>query len=91
MYSESVAKVLFVIRSLNIGGAERQLIELAGGLKRAGCNVTVATFYGGGMLEPMLAAHGVPHVSLGKSGRWDVVRFMTGFLREALGCPALEE
>jgi glycosyltransferase involved in cell wall biosynthesis len=76
MYSESSAKVLFVIRSLNIGGAERQLIELAAGLKRAGWNVTVATFYGGGALEPMLAAQGVRHISLGKSGRWDVVRFM---------------
>jgi glycosyltransferase involved in cell wall biosynthesis len=69
-------KILFVIRSLNIGGAERQLIELAGGLKRVGWDVTLATFYDGGVLQPELAPRGVAHVSLRKRGRWDVLPFL---------------
>jgi glycosyltransferase involved in cell wall biosynthesis len=76
MSSEERNKVLFVIRSLNIGGAERQLIELAGGLRRAGWDVSLATFYGGGALEPLLASHHVRHVSLRKRGRWDVLPFL---------------
>ena len=71
MSVESRHKILFITRSLNIGGAERQLIELAAGLSRAGRAVQVATFYSGGTLEPLLASYGVPHVSLEKRGRWD--------------------
>lgn len=69
-------KVLFLARSLDYGGAERQLAALARGLRGAGHSVTVALFYGGGPLEGELREGGVAVRSLGKSGRWDLVGFL---------------
>src|SRR5262245_44633523 len=69
-------RIFLLIRSLERGGAERQVIELAGGLVRCGFHVTVCTFYDGGALRPELEAiAGVESVSLGKKGRWDMGRF----------------
>jgi len=68
-------KVFFLIRSLNYGGAERQVITLANGLYKQGFNVGVIVFYSGGQLEKGL---NVPIFSLKKHSRWDVFGF---FLR----------
>ena len=65
--------IVFLIRSLNVGGSERQLITLALGLHRRGHRVVVATFYPGGVLEWELVDSGVPLFSLEKSGRWDLI------------------
>src|SRR5690606_31202918 len=67
-----------LIRSLDYGGAERQLITLAKGFKERNVDVRVAVFYGGGPLQAELAGAGVRVHDLGKRGRWDVVPF---FLR----------
>lgn len=64
---------MFLIRSLELGGAERQLVELAGGLHRRGRRVSVATFYGHGELAAELRAGGTPLISLEKQGRWDLI------------------
>ena len=48
--SRTLPRIVFVIRALDIGGAQRQLVELAGGLSRLGWGVRVLTFYGGGAL-----------------------------------------
>lgn len=69
-------RLLFLTRSLNYGGAERQLVELACGLKRAGESVAVTTFYGGGSLESSLVAAGVPLHVLDKRFRWDLLGFL---------------
>ena len=69
-------KIVLFIRSLEIGGAERQLVALATGLHRRGENVHVLTFYPGGSLRPELEAAGVAVTDLGKQGRWDVFRFI---------------
>ena len=69
-------------RSLDPGGAERQLVTVAKGLAARGWEVRVLVFYGGGMLEEELRRAGVPIVDLGKSGRWDVVRFAKRLVRE---------
>jgi glycosyltransferase involved in cell wall biosynthesis len=74
-------RVTFLIRSLDIGGAQRQLIELASGLHSAGWRVRVLVFYGGGELEPGLVERGVTVHSLAKSGRWDIVPFSYRLLR----------
>lgn len=66
---------MFVIRSLTIGGAGRQLIELATGLAAAGWSVDVVTFYPGGGLKPELDQHGVRVRDLEKRGRWDLTVF----------------
>jgi glycosyltransferase involved in cell wall biosynthesis len=61
--------VLFLIPRLGIGGAQRQLVALAAGLKRLGYPVKVAVFYGGWALEAGLTEAEVPIINLGKS-RW---------------------
>jgi glycosyltransferase involved in cell wall biosynthesis len=68
--------VLFLIRSLARGGAERQLAELATGLDPRQFDVTVLTFYPGGAVWEELAAGGAIRLtSLNKRGRWDVAGF----------------
>lgn len=74
MESKSPSMV-FLIRALDIGGAQRQLVELASGLHHCGWNVTVATFYPGGPLAEGLMNAGVRLVSLDKAGRTDTVSF----------------
>ena len=70
------AKIAFVIRSLDRGGAERQLVLLATSLHRRGHDVVVIVFYPGTPLEAELRSAGVPVRSLDKTGRWDVVGFL---------------
>jgi glycosyltransferase involved in cell wall biosynthesis len=67
-------RVAFLIRSLNRGGAERQLAELAKGLRSMSWDVTVLTFYPGGPIWNELS-HTVRLQSLDKGGRWDIARF----------------
>jgi glycosyltransferase involved in cell wall biosynthesis len=69
-------KIAFLIRSLELGGAERQLVTLARGLHARGHSVVVAVFYAGGPLEHELHSAGIPVRSLEKRGRWDTARFM---------------
>lgn len=69
-------KVLFLTRSLETGGAERQLTVLACGLARRGHTVQVASFYPGGAFAPELARHGVAVHDLEKGGRWDTLAFL---------------
>ena len=74
-------KVVFLIRALNFGGAERQLVALARGLQRRGHEVAVAVFYSGGALESELKEAGIPIRSLEKRGRWDVLGFAARLIR----------
>jgi glycosyltransferase involved in cell wall biosynthesis len=68
-------RILFLIRRLGYGGAERQLVALARSLRESGHSVSVAVFYPGGPLEDDLHAAGVPVRALDKTGRWDIVGF----------------
>lgn len=74
-------KILFLARSLDAGGAERQLVSLAAGLHERGHAVSVATFYGGGAFAADLAQAGVRQINLEKRGRWDVLGFVRRFRR----------
>jgi glycosyltransferase involved in cell wall biosynthesis len=74
-------KIAFLIRSLDYGGAERQLVALAKALRRQGHEVSVAVFYGGGPLESDLRDMDVPVVTLDKRGRWDMVGFARRLIR----------
>ena len=70
--------IFFLIRSLNIGGTERQLIELVKGLDKNTYEITVALFYDEGILrKELIAIEGVKYIPLYKSGRWDFIRFCT--------------
>jgi glycosyltransferase involved in cell wall biosynthesis len=68
--------IVFLTRALDVGGAERQLAELALGLHRAGWRVKVISFYPGGIFEDRLRENGVRVECLGKQGRWDVFGFL---------------
>lgn len=71
---------MFLARSLGLGGAERQLVELAKGLHHRGHDVSVAVFYSGHPLDADLERAGVPLHDLGKRGRWDVAGFAARLL-----------
>lgn len=73
-------KIVFLIRSLNRGGAERQVSLLARELLRLGHQVRVAVFYPGAMDQEMAEA-GIEIVRLDKHSRWDII----GFLARAAG------
>jgi glycosyltransferase involved in cell wall biosynthesis len=69
-------KILFLTRSLEAGGAERQLTNLAVFLKSQGVDVSVAQFYQGGIFLHELESAGVKVYSLHKKGRWDFINFI---------------
>lgn len=54
-------RVLHCILSMGGGGAERQLTYIAKGLAKRGCEVHVATFYGGPNLERLQASGATVH------------------------------
>lgn len=64
-------KVMLFIRSLSIGGAERQVALLAAGLAARAHEVTIVLFYGNGETEALLKNTKVRLLTLGKTGRWD--------------------
>ncbi len=70
-----------LLRSLDLGGAERQAVVLARGLAACGVPTSVLLFYPGGSLEQRLACSGVEVVHLGKHGRWDVLGFAFRLVR----------
>lgn len=74
-------KIAFLIRSLDYGGAERQLVALARALRRQGHDVSVAVFYAGGPLESDLRDDDVAVIHLDKGGRWDVAGFARRLIR----------
>jgi glycosyltransferase involved in cell wall biosynthesis len=70
-------RVLFIIRTVGAGGAERQLAELVRAMRKTDFDVHVAVFYPGGALSGDFAAiPGVHCHSLDKRGRWDVLGFL---------------
>jgi len=70
-------RVLFLLRSLDIGGAERQATALMQNMDHAKFDIQVATFYSGGPLEKELdGIENLKVLSLGKSGRWDLFSFL---------------
>jgi glycosyltransferase involved in cell wall biosynthesis len=68
-------KMMFLARALGPGGAERQMALLASGLQCRGHDVTVASFYPGGIFRQNVINAGVRHICLEKRGRWDVIGF----------------
>jgi glycosyltransferase involved in cell wall biosynthesis len=76
----SPIKLTFLVRSLDYGGAQRQLVTLAKVLNKNRFDVTVISFYSGQPLEKELEHSGVRFISLEKRGRWEVF----GFLRRLI-------
>jgi glycosyltransferase involved in cell wall biosynthesis len=66
--------ITFLIRQLNVGGAQRQLVELVSRMDISRYQVTVITLYDGGrFVAELCRIPSVSYVSLGKKCRWDVI------------------
>lgn len=78
----SPIKLTFLVRSLDYGGAQRQLVTLAKALDQDRFDVTVISFYSGQPLEKELANSGVRFISLEKRGRWDVIAFLPRLIHQ---------
>ncbi len=76
-------KLVFLVRSLNYGGAQRQLVTLAKALDKTRFEVSVLTFYSGQPLEKELEGTGVRVIPLDKRGRWDLFPFLSRLVRKA--------
>ncbi len=68
-------KVAFLVRSLEYGGAERQVVTLANALDKSCFNVTILRLYSGGELEQQLDDR-VNLIDLKKRDRWDIIPFL---------------
>ncbi len=69
-------RLCFLIRQLNLGGAQQQLLALAHGLDPEKYKLTILTFYSGGLLSARLAElPRVNYISLNKGSRWDLLGF----------------
>jgi glycosyltransferase involved in cell wall biosynthesis len=77
-------KVTLLAWSRESGGAERQFVNLARGLKRRGHDVLVIVFFSNRYVETPLQEAGVPCRVLDVRGRWDVGRYFFRFLAEML-------
>ena len=65
-------KIVLAIRSLNIGGAERQFIELVKYINKDKFDVYVVTMYGGVLENEIKSIDGVKYFNLGKKSRYDL-------------------
>lgn len=74
-------KLAFIIRSLNYGGAERQLVNLAKGLDKQGFDVSVLYFYPDGSFVKDLQESGISTICLEKQGRWHIFSFVWHLVR----------
>ena len=66
-------KVLFFIRSMVVGGSQRQVAMLARALVERGHEAAIVVFYTGGEIDVAREATSPRVISLGKSGRWDAI------------------
>jgi glycosyltransferase involved in cell wall biosynthesis len=74
--SHTKLSITLLIRSLGLGGSERQLADLATRLDPQLYQVVVLTFYPGGAIWDELRQNSAVQVeSLNKRGRWDMFRF----------------
>ncbi|NJR14323.1 MAG: glycosyltransferase [Calothrix sp. CSU_2_0] len=75
-------KIVFLIRDLNCGGAQRQLVTLVKGIDNTRFDVAVIYFYPGGTLVQELQDNNCKVICLNKQGRWDISNFLWRLLNE---------
>jgi len=74
-------KIMFLTRSMAVGGAQRQLGVLCRELLRRGHEVNVLLYYGSEPLEGELRDLGVQIIDLKKRGRWRNLDFLARLIR----------
>ena len=67
---------MFIARSLEVGGAERQLVTLARELTKRGNRVSIALFYCRGSLVDEAKEAGIELIDLDKKGRLESAGFL---------------
>jgi glycosyltransferase involved in cell wall biosynthesis len=73
-------KIVFLVRSLDYGGAQRQVVTLVKSLSKHKFDITVLCFYSGEPLEEELRNSKVRVMGLKKRGRWDLFGFWVHLL-----------
>jgi glycosyltransferase involved in cell wall biosynthesis len=68
-------KVTFLVRDLNYGGAQRQLVTLVKDIDKQLFEITLLYFYAGGLLLQELQDTDCQVICLEKKGRWDIFSF----------------
>lgn len=68
-------KLILSIRSLDIGGAERQFIALIKHIDKSCFDVSVCTMYGGVQEDEVKKIENIRYYNLQKSGRYDIIGF----------------
>jgi glycosyltransferase involved in cell wall biosynthesis len=74
-------KIMFLMRSMAVGGAQRQLCVLCRELRRRGHEVSVLLYYTGEPLDAELREQAVRIVDLKKRGRWRNFSFLMRLIR----------
>jgi glycosyltransferase involved in cell wall biosynthesis len=69
-------RILILVRALEAGGAERQIVNLARHIDRERFELAIATFYDDIRLPSDLNVEGLTVFSLHKAGRWDMAGFL---------------
>jgi glycosyltransferase involved in cell wall biosynthesis len=73
--------ITLLVRKLETGGAERQVVELARNLPADEYTISVVTFYPGGDLWQKAKEAGVNLICLNKTGRWDLIGFFVRLVK----------
>ncbi len=73
-------KLIISIRSLDVGGAEKLVMQLAEMIDKSSCNVAICTMYKGAMDEKAKALLGDNFICLNKSGRYDFLTFFRSYI-----------
>jgi glycosyltransferase involved in cell wall biosynthesis len=74
-------KIMFLTRSMAVGGAQRQLCVLCRELLRRGHEVSVLLYYAGEPFDAELLEQGLRIVDLKKQGRWRNFSFLMRLIR----------
>jgi len=72
-------KLVLAIRSLNIGGAERQFIELIKNIDKNKFDILVCTMYGGIQEDIIKNISNIKYINLEKKGRYDFFKFYKNY------------
>lgn len=72
-------KLVLAIRSLNVGGAERQFIEIIKNIDKTKFEVFVCSMYGGIQEEEVVKIKYINYYNLSKNGRYDIIKFYNNY------------
>ena len=75
-------KVVFLVRDLNYGGAQRQLVTLVNQIDKQLFDVSLVYFYANGLLLKDLKDDTCQAICIKKNGRWDIFGFYFRLLQQ---------